>query len=332
MSIFQPAINQGEWHGMGSASSLSSSSSSIIQAQHSNQLRTIAATTLPAAIPPTANITSLTPLSSSPSSTFSTSSTLPIIIPHQQSSGQNKVPTEEQSGQVNINMGLKSELFILLGIKGWRRTLELAQIHVPNSMDDHKFFKALLREYKRRRGLWRLWFSVWQLRYCDFVKFEKFRPGRIIVSKKHDIPEDLLYEYSPRPPHADVPPIQPEEFEIALSSCNSSCFFWLFHDCVGTPQGSDALERIPKRRGEFELKSGAREYAWGLEAHHTISFLRMLIYHLIIFAGPFAFWGWWQSDHPWDLQDASIPLAAVCALLSLFWGSSGTLRFIRERG
>jgi hypothetical protein len=198
-------------------------------------------------------------------------------------------------------------------------------------MDDEEFFKALLREYRKGRGFLRYWFSVWQFRHCDFVKFEKLRPDRIIPSKRHDIPDALIYEYSPRPPHADIPPIKPEEFELALSSCCSSCFMWLFHDCIGTSQGNEAVERIPKRRGEFALKSGTREFAWGLEAQHSISFLRMLIYHLIVLAGPFAFWGWWQSDHPWDLQDASIPLAAVCALLSLFWGSSGTLKFLRER-
>lgn len=80
------------------------------------------------------------------------------------------------------------------------------------------------------------------------------------------------------------------------------------------------------------LKSGGREYAWGLEASHSISFVSMLVYHVFMLAGPFAFWGWREWRNPFDLQNASTPLAAVGVLLSLFWGPSGTLRAFRERG
>lgn len=274
----------------------------------------------------------LSPTSLTPSSSFSTSSTLPISTQYSNGNSSNGLTSGTQGPQANIIISASNDFYVLFAVKGWRRTLELAQIHIPSSIDDEAFFKALLQEYRNRRGFLRYYFSVWQFRHCDFVKFEKFRPGRIICSKRHDIPEDLIYEYSPRPPNADVPLIKPEEFELALSSCRSSCFMWLFHDCIGACQGTEALKRIPKRRGEFALKSGAREFAWGLEAQHSISFMHMLTYHLIVVSGPFAFWGWWQSGHPWDLQDASIPLAAVCALLSLFWGSSGALRVLRERG
>jgi hypothetical protein len=100
-----------------------------------------------------------------------------------------------------------------------------------------------------------------------------------------------------------------------------------FHDCIESPSGTTALERIPKRKYAFEVTGDKREFAWGLEAKYSISFLRMVIYHLLILGGTFAFWTWWQLGHPDDLQNASTPFATVAVLLSLFWSSSGTLKY-----
>jgi hypothetical protein len=77
---------------------------------------------------------------------------------------------KSQNVQVNINIAGNTELFVLFGVKGWRRTLELAQIDVSKHMDDDTFFQALLKEYRNCRGFLRYWLSVWQFQYCDFVK------------------------------------------------------------------------------------------------------------------------------------------------------------------
>ncbi|KAG4439306.1 hypothetical protein IFR05_005239 [Cadophora sp. M221] len=237
--------------------------------------------------------------------------------------------TGGQGVQVNINRGMVSELFVLFGVKGSRRTLELAQIDVSKHKDSI-FFHDLLHEYRQRRGFWRYWFSVWQLRHCDFVKFEKIRANRAISNKKHDLPVDILYEYTPRPPNADIPPIDPHEFELSLSPCSSFCVFKLFHDCIEPPDGGLALERIPKRKRALELKIRNREQAWGLLAQHSISALLIFSYQAMIVAGPLAIWGWWQALHPDDIQNASTPLTVVVALLCLFWGSAGVLKVLRD--
>jgi hypothetical protein len=104
----------------------------------------------------------------------------------------------------------------------------------------------------------------------------------------------------------------------------------MLHDCVERASGTFAIERIPKRKGALELNVGRVEYAWGLQAQHTISFLRMLFYHALILIGPLGFWGWWQSNQLNDLQNAAIPFTAVTALISLFWSSAGILKVFRE--
>lgn len=64
-----------------------------------------------------------------------------------------------------------TENFVLLGINGTRRTLDLVHIKTTKENDDDlKFFDTLLTSYKSLRGTMRRWFSVWQLNHCDFVK------------------------------------------------------------------------------------------------------------------------------------------------------------------
>jgi hypothetical protein len=127
-----------------------------------------------------------------------------------------------------------------------------------------------------------------------------------------------------------MPPISPHEFELALSPCHSWCMFSLLHDCIEPPTGDFALKRIPKRNGALELHIGVTEFAWGLQAQYAISVMRIGFYHLLILAGPFGFWAWWQVIYPDDLQNAVVPFTAVAVCLSLFWSSAGILKVFRE--
>jgi hypothetical protein len=90
------------------------------------------------------------------------------------------------------------------------------------------------------------------------------------------------------------------------------------------------MDRIPKRKTALELKTGVVEFAWGIQAQHTISLLHMIIYHFLILAGTFGFWAWWQISHPNDIQTAAVPLTTVTVLLSLFWSSAGVLKILRD--
>jgi hypothetical protein len=91
------------------------------------------------------------------------------------------------------------------------------------------------------------------------------------------------------------------------------------------------VERIPKRKSRIEIYSNNLEYAWGIQAQHSISFLKMVLYHVLIFASTFGFWAWWLLTHPNDLQNAAVPLTTVAVFLSLFWSSAGVLKVFREQ-
>lgn len=90
--------------------------------------------------------------------------------------------------------------------------------------------------------------------------------------------------------------------------------------------GNLALKRIPKRKRALELKLDTREEAWGIQAHHKPHALIVFLYHVLMFAGTFAFWIYWQRTHPGDFQNATVPLTVVAVLISLFWSSTGVLK------
>jgi hypothetical protein len=75
-----------------------------------------------------------------------------------------------QGFQTNIGTEDDVHHFVLLGVKGKRRTLELAQIDMATYQDDGAFFRDLRENYAQLRGFMRCWFSIWQFSYCDFVK------------------------------------------------------------------------------------------------------------------------------------------------------------------
>lgn len=91
-----------------------------------------------------------------------------------------------------------------------------------------------------------------------------------------------------------------------------------------------AIERIPKRKSVLELEVSAVEFAWGLQAQHAISFIRVILYHFLMFIGTFGFWAWWQIKHPGDLQNAAVPLTVLGLFFSLFWSSAGVLKVLRN--
>lgn len=138
------------------------------------------------------------------------------------------------------------------------------------------------------------------------------------------------YVFIPKPPSKDGQPITPHEFEIALSFCNDSCKLSFLHDCIEPPIGCLATQRIPKRKGPLHLNVDVVEEAWGIQAQYAISFVHVVLYHVLILSATLSFWAWWQSRYPGDLQNASVPLTIAPVLLSLFWSSAGVLKVLRE--
>jgi hypothetical protein len=129
-----------------------------------------------------------------------------------------------------------------------------------------------------------------------------------------------------------IPPITPEEFELAFSSCPEQCSLSRLHDCFILENEDDIVARIPKKKSKLDVETKSRSvrFAWGIQAQYAISFIHVFIYHMLILAAPTGFWVWWQKRHPDDLQNASTPLATVIVLISLFWSTTGIFKRLRE--
>lgn len=134
-----------------------------------------------------------------------------------------------------------------------------------------------------------------------------------------------LIRYAPRVGTAEArnPPISPHLFEALSYTCHLPCTWPISHDCVPPPSGDTYLQRIPKRTRNFDEDQDSP--IWGLEAVFAVSVARVFIYHCIMVAAPFAFFAWWLTTHPNDLQNAIVPSTMVLGSLSLFWSGAGIL-------
>ncbi|KAF2998955.1 hypothetical protein E8E13_006894 [Curvularia kusanoi] len=224
--------------------------------------------------------------------------------------------------------------WILFGVQGPHRYLQISHIRIDDHTDDSSFYRSLKQTYGATRSWWKFYLSIWTFGYCEIVKFKKLAP-RYIISYGKDFPSGVDYIYDPRPPaETPNPPIRRHEFAMRLDACNKPCRLSFFHECMPELNTVSTIACIPKRLTQYEVESGDRQdcFAWGLEAKHEISVARVFIYHVLVLAFPFGFWAWWQTKHPDDLQNASVPATVALALLSLFWGSNGILTEGRHYG
>ncbi|KIW87633.1 uncharacterized protein Z519_11607 [Cladophialophora bantiana CBS 173.52] len=236
-----------------------------------------------------------------------------------------------------VQIGVSSnDLLLVLGVKGKKRCLDISQIDFKKNRieNDGQLVAQITNAYQSKRGWLRLWFSVYQFRFCSFRKFLKYRAERI-SSIQDGVPEhnpDYEYKSGSQTPPIERPPISQEEFEDSLYPCATPChlWFWPWHECIGPLTQQRMYERLPKKRNFWDVKGATYSEAWGLESRYKASFVHMLAYHLLMVVGPFGFWGWWQSRHPDDMQGAAVPLTIVLALMSMFWSSIGLLRLPEE--
>ncbi|KAL6828399.1 hypothetical protein V8C40DRAFT_286390 [Trichoderma camerunense] len=264
--------------------------------------------------------------SSSPPESVQLQPLAPAAVPLQQQQG----PTIGQQAQATIPDSNNSlQWWILFGVRGARRTLVPTQIHVTSQTTDGHIFQELKRCYMIYRGRLRLWLSVWRLDYCEVVKFSRLTPDRM-VREYRELPSDKDYHYDPRAGERDVrnPPISPHHFQTLFYACPSPCSWPFPHDCIPLVANTVNLARIPKRTREFEKDQSSP--IWGFETVFAVSFSYVLVYHVVMVAGPFIFWGLWLKFHPDDLQNASVPITVVIGALSLFWSGAGILTS-RER-
>lgn len=83
---------------------------------------------------------------------------------------QRTATSNQPANQISIIMPKINEAYVLFGVKGTRRTLELAQINARKHTNDNAFFWDMRKQYRELRGFLRYWFSIWRLSHCDFVK------------------------------------------------------------------------------------------------------------------------------------------------------------------
>ena len=124
------------------------------------------------------------------------------------------------------------------------------------------------------------------------------------------------------------PPVLDSVFHANFYGCKKACIMsrldilGLLHQCKGRDHCGryQVLDRLPKRVRQWEIdRDDEKEEAWGLNAVFAVSFYRVMLYHMLILAGPAVFWGLWLKKWPTDWQNASVPFFAVVVLLSLFW-------------
>lgn len=162
----------------------------------------------------------------------------------------------------------------------------------------------------------------------------RFAPGDIFSFPPCDNDE---YEYSPQP--MPEPPITPHQFYELFYGCyDSECLGHRLHSALSTvvPMAStcEVLDNmsdqfllcLPKRdtsvNAAAQFARGDKfEVFWGLVARERRSTARVVMYTLaslvpsLVFALEWMF-GW---NHLGDLQNASVPFTATCAIWGLLW-------------
>lgn len=70
----------------------------------------------------------------------------------------------------NSPIGTNKQMWIIFGVEGPLEPLELSQINNDYLHNDQTFIRELRQRHWKLRGLLRILFSIWRLRYWEFVK------------------------------------------------------------------------------------------------------------------------------------------------------------------
>jgi hypothetical protein len=87
------------------------------------------------------------------------------------------ISSNSQPSAHTVAIGLTNDLRLVLGVKGKRRCLDVNQIDLNRrlSLTDGDLISEIITAYKSARGWVRLYFSVYQLRFCVFRKVNTLR-------------------------------------------------------------------------------------------------------------------------------------------------------------
>ena len=87
-----------------------------------------------------------------------------------QSQQQGVVVAGQQSTAALVHPATAIQSWVLFGVQGSRRTLEINHIPINNQSNDSSFYRSLRQHYRTNRGRLKLWLSFWRLDYCEVVK------------------------------------------------------------------------------------------------------------------------------------------------------------------
>ncbi|KAK1719150.1 hypothetical protein BDP67DRAFT_172978 [Colletotrichum lupini] len=235
------------------------------------------------------------------------------------------------------------ETFVfMIGMSG---SLRLHQIRLIDQ-NTTAFAGGMRDGYRRVRGFWRYWFSIYIFSHCDFFEFEKFcslsygsrgpgLPGsmdtqycfRLTKLKPPVCAEEfrhVYYNYQ-KPLTTQVASWYTPFFESEKAFINCSRLFnglralFMHHLEVTLP--ADTVSRIPRRKTRFDELSSTREVFWGLHFREEISAFMVTLYALLSLMPWFAFcmvYLFGLRGKQIDLQNATAPLTISLTTISLF--------------
>ena len=83
---------------------------------------------------------------------------------------QRVVVASQRSTAALVHPATAIKLWVLFGVQGSRRTLEISHIPINDQSNDSSLYCSLRQHYRTNRGRLKLWFSFWRLDYCEVVK------------------------------------------------------------------------------------------------------------------------------------------------------------------
>ncbi|KAK2037002.1 hypothetical protein LZ31DRAFT_600847 [Colletotrichum somersetense] len=122
-----------------------------------------------------------------------------------------------------------------------------------------------------------------------------------------------------------IPPVTPHEFYRRFYACRRARpALHFYHQCrrLGDGHSRDVLDFFPKKRSELEEGSDDRRVFWGIIYAREAIALRWVVCYNSACALPllvFFFFLWVSQEGPGKIQNASVPISMMLAMLSVFW-------------
>ncbi|KAK2053220.1 hypothetical protein LY76DRAFT_639153 [Colletotrichum caudatum] len=174
--------------------------------------------------------------------------------------------------------------------------------------------------------------GVWRYSHCDFYLCEKFGDSEFVPKTRDKFPgtsDEADYYFVPREMEDRMPPVTPHEFNRRFYRRFHACRcvtprprLFMFHRCRRQSGGHsrDVLDLFPKKRTKLEEGGNGRRLFWGIYAREAIALRWVLGYNFVCTLPMLVFFFVWVLRlGPDEIQNASVPVSVMLAMLSLFW-------------